>query len=346
MSQRAVSIEDIARVAGVSHSTVSRALRNSPIISLEMRERIQQLAREMKYVPNGIAQSLQKQRTNTIGLVVTTVADPFFGEVVRGVEEVAQAAQMSVLLNASHNDPDREIAAIETFQHRRVDGIIVADSRLSANYKMQSRQIEVPTILINSQAEEPTETLNFVTIEDRLGAQLAVEHLIQLGHRAIGYLGVGNRPRTNHLRLEGYRAVMQAASLTCPAEWVVVAGAGNLRHEDDALVGQQLLPRLLKAGVTAVFCHNDMLAVGALMACRELGLQVPGDLSLVGFDDIALAKYVTPPLTTIHQPMLELGRSAMQMLLDLLDHKEVSNKVLQPFLVARESSSIPPPEKG
>jgi LacI family transcriptional regulator len=102
-----------------------------------------------------------------------------------------------------------------------------------------------------------------------------------------------------------------------------------------------LLPRLLAAGVTAVFCHNDMLAVGALLACRELGLDVPRDLSLVGFDDIALAKYVTPPLTTLHQPMLELGRSAMQMLLDLIDHKEVKNKVLKPFLVQRQSSAAP-----
>jgi LacI family transcriptional regulator len=341
VSQRAVSIEDIARVAGVSHSTVSRALRNSPIISLEMRERIQQLARDMKYVPNGIAQSLQMQRTNTIGLVVTSIADPFFGEVVRGVEEVAQTAEFSVLLNASHNDPDREITAIETFQHRRVDGIIVADSRLSASYKKHSRLIEVPTILINSQAEGPDANLHFVTTEDRLGTQLAVEHLIQLGHRAIGYLGVGNRPRSNQLRLESYRATLQAAGLACRDEWVVVAGAENLRHEDDAKVGQELLPRLLAAGVTAVFCHNDMLAVGALLACRELGLDVPRDLSLVGFDDIALAKYVTPPLTTLHQPMLELGRSAMQMLLDLIDHKEVKNKVLKPFLVQRQSSAAP-----
>jgi LacI family transcriptional regulator/LacI family repressor for deo operon, udp, cdd, tsx, nupC, and nupG len=317
-------------------------LRNSPIISLEMRERIQQLAHDMKYVPNGIAQSLQMQRTNTIGLVVTSVADPFFGEVVRGVEEVAQTAGLSVLLTTSHNDPDREISAVDTFQRRRVDGIIVADSRLSADYKQQARHIEVPTVLINSQAEGSDPALHFVEIADRLGAQLAVEHLIQLGHQAIGYLGVGNRPRSNQLRLEGYRATLQAAGLACRDEWVVVSGAENLRHEDDTKAGQELLPRLLAAGVTAVFCHNDMLAVGALMACRDLGLRVPGDLSLVGFDDIALAKYVTPPLTTLHQPMLELGRSAMQTLLDLIDHKVVKNKVLKPFLVKRESSATPP----
>ncbi len=341
MSDRVVSIEDIAKIAGVSHSTVSRALRNSPLISLVTRQRIQELAREMNYIPNAIAQSLQMQRSNSIGLVVTSVADPFFGEVVRGVEEEAQKANLSVLLTASHNDPARELAAIDTFHHRRVDGIIIADSRLSNIPREQAANMRIPTILINSQAEEQNEAFNLVTTEDSLGAQLAVEHLIDLGHRRIGYLGVGNRPRSNSLRLLGYRTALKTAGITPQENWVVMAGAGNERHEDDANVGQELLPSLLTAGVTAIFCHNDMLAVGALVACRNLGVKVPDDLSLVGFDDIALGKFVTPPLTTMHQPMFELGQNAMHMLLDLLEHRKVENKLLKPHLVIRETSAIP-----
>src|SRR5256884_6154314 len=135
MRRQEVSIEDIARVAGVSHSTVSRALRDSSLISFEVRERIQKLAREMGYTPNAIAQSLQTRQTSTIGLVVTSIADPFWGDVMKGVEEVARASGFSVILSASHNDPDQEMAIIETFHRRRVDGIIIAASRITGNYK-------------------------------------------------------------------------------------------------------------------------------------------------------------------------------------------------------------------
>ncbi len=133
MRRQEVSIEDIARAADVSHSTVSRALRNSSLISVEVRERIQKLAREMGYTPNAIAQSLQTQQSMTIGLVVTSIADPFWGDVMKGVEEVARAAGFGVFLSASHNDPDQEIAIIKTFHRRRVDGILVAASRITSN---------------------------------------------------------------------------------------------------------------------------------------------------------------------------------------------------------------------
>src|SRR6266567_4320314 len=208
MRRQEVSIEDIARVAGVSHSTVSRALRDSSLISFEVRERIQKLAREMGYIPNAIAQSLQTRQTSTIGLVVTSIADPFWGDVMKGVEEVARASGFSVLLSASHNDPDQELAIIGTFHRRRVDGILIAGSRLPSDHKKRLHFIQVPTVLINSQADSQDELLHWASIDDRKGAQLAVEHLLQLGHRSIGYLGFGNRPRSNRQRLEGYRSTL------------------------------------------------------------------------------------------------------------------------------------------
>jgi len=153
LRRQEISIEDIARAAGVSHSTVSRALRDNPLISADVRERIQQLAHEMGYTPNAIAQSLQRRRTSTIGLVVTSIADPFWGDVMKGVEEVARAAGFSVILSASHNDPDQEMTIIETFHRRRVDGVLVAASRITSNYRERLNRIRVPTVLINSQAE-------------------------------------------------------------------------------------------------------------------------------------------------------------------------------------------------
>ncbi len=338
MSKRKISIEDIARRAGVSHSTVSRALRDNPLISSQVREEIKQIAREMNYVPNAIAQSLQNQRTNTIGVVVTSIADPFFAEVVEGIEQIAKSAGLNVLLSTSHRDVEQEIAAIDNFHRRRVDGILVADSRISKQHRKQVAQIAVPTVVINSQIEDQPEMFYSIAIDDRLGAQLAVEHLVTLGHTAIGYLGVGDRSLSNQQRLEGYRMVLREAGIRQMTNWVAMNDQDHVRA-NDVTTGQKMLPQLVTAGVTGIFCYNDMVAVGALLACHELGISVPQDLSLVGFDGIALGCYVTPPLTTVSQPMLDLGRCAMQILLDLLAEKTVENRVLSPCLVKRGSSA-------
>ncbi|MBC1222943.1 LacI family DNA-binding transcriptional regulator [Nostoc sp. UCD121] len=339
MNKRRISIEDIARRAGVSHSTVSRALRDNALISPKVREEIKQLAQEMNYVPNAIAQSLQNKRTNTIGVVVTSIADPFFAEVVDGIEQIARPAGLSVLLSASHRDLEQEMAAIDTFHRRRVDGILVADSRISKQHTKQLTQIAVPTVLINSQTEDQSEIFHSVAIDDRLGAKLATEHLISLGHTAIGYLGVSDRSKSNQQRLEGYQMALAEAGLPQNPDWVAISDEYDARISDVA-TGQNMLSKLLTAEVTGIFCYNDMVAVGALLTCQELGILVPRNLSLVGFDGIALGSYVTPPLTTVSQPMLEIGGYAMQMLLDLLEEKTVENRVLSPFLVERGSSAL------
>jgi LacI family transcriptional regulator/LacI family repressor for deo operon, udp, cdd, tsx, nupC, and nupG len=338
MNRRTVTIADIARAAGVSHPTVSRALRDNRLISADVREQIQQLAREMGYIPNGVAQSLQTRRTNTVGLVVTSIADPFNGDVVKGVEQAARSAHISVFLSAAHNDPEQEMAVIETFHRRRVDGVLVASSRIGSSHAAQLARINVPTVLINSQAATPQALLHSVAVDDHAGARLAVDHLLGLGHRAIGYLGSDSRPRSNARRLEAYRAALAAAGVRPRRQWAAVAAADEARQEDDVAAGRALLPGLLRAGVTAVFCYNDSIAIGALMACRESGVLVPEQLSVVGFDDIAAARYMLPPLTTVCQPKPELGELAMRMLLDLLDERPVRDHVLTPSLVVRGST--------
>src|SRR4051794_23250435 len=165
----------------------------------------------MGYTPNALAQSLQAHRSHTLGLVVTSIADPFYTDVVLGVEEVARPAHFSVFLSASHNHPDQEAAVIETFQRRRVDGILVASLRISSNYEERLSRLKVPTVLINNEAASGGQLLHWVTVDDYTGARLATDHLIRLGHRAIGYLGVDNRPRSNQQRLAGYQAALAAA---------------------------------------------------------------------------------------------------------------------------------------
>jgi DNA-binding LacI/PurR family transcriptional regulator len=336
---REVSIADIARVAGVSHTTVSRALRDSPLISTSTRERIRRLALEMGYTPNAIAQSLQTRRTNTLGLVVTSIADPFLSEVVRGVEEVARGAGFSVFLSATHNDPEQEIGVIETFHRRRVDGILVASSRITGEYKQRLDQIRVPTVLINSQAEPQYEQLHCVSVDDLAGARLAVNHLLEQGHRAIGYLGTASRPRSCRQRLQGYCEALADAGVSRREEWTAIVPAEEASPREDVICGRRALPRLLEAGVTALFCQNDMIAIGVLMACYRRGIAVPRDLSVVGFDDIEMASWVTPPLTTVRQPRIELGRLAAQVLLALLQRRAAENYVLPPTLIVRESTA-------
>jgi LacI family transcriptional regulator/LacI family repressor for deo operon, udp, cdd, tsx, nupC, and nupG len=339
LRRQEISIEDIAQAAGVSHSTVSRALHDSSLISVDVRERIQQLARQMGYTPNAIARSLQTQRTNTIGLVVTSIDDPFFGDIVKGVEEVTQDAKLSVVLSTSHNDPEREMSIIETLHQRRVDGILVAASRISRVHKDRLDRIQVPTVLINNRVESHHKLLHWVTVDDRKGAKLAVEHLLQLGHRSIGYLGVESRPRSNQQRLEGYQKALAAAGISRQDAWVAIASGSEASLEEDVAVGQSLLPRLLETGITAVFCYNDMVAIGVLCACREQGIRVPEELSVIGFDDIKMADYVTPALTTIHQAKASLGRLATEMLLDLLNARPVRNRILAPTLKLRASTT-------
>lgn len=329
-----ITIKDIARAAGVSHTTVSRALRDSPAISAETTARIQKLAQQMGYVPSAVAQSLISRRTRTIGMVVTTIADPFIVEIVEGAESVAQAAGYSLFLASSHNDPDREVTVVETFHRRRVDAIIVTSSRVGSLYSSQLDQIAIPIVLINNQEEG--EYLYSVSVNDVHGARLVVEHLYNLGHRRIGYIGTNNRPKSNRRRLTGYQTALAQLGLAPDPALVV---APDVAADIDR--AKAALDALIAAGATAVFCYNDLIAVGLLMACRQRKIKIPQDLSVVGFDDIEIASYVTPALTTVRQPRSQLGSFAMSMALNLLNGKHVQDQTLEGELIIRKSTANP-----
>ena len=341
MSYRRVSIKDIARAAGVSHSTVSRALNGNPLVSEDTRVRIKALALEMGYIPNAVARSLKAQRSGMVGLVLTSLTDPFFAEVMAGIDAVAGRAGLCMLVSASHNDPEREMAVIETFHRRRVEGIIVAASRLTDRYRDRLAQIHVPIVLINQHAERSDASFHVVALEERLGARVAVEHLLALGHRRIGYLGLGNRERSNRERLAGYRDAMRAVGVAVSPAWTLVVPEASTQTDSDVGVGREKLAGLLSAGVTALLCYNDRVAIGALRACRAQGIAVPCDLSIVGFDDLEPASWVTPSLTTVRQPRWEMGRLAMEMMLALLEGKQPDDCRIMPTLVVRESTTPP-----
>ena len=340
---RPVSIQDIAHAAGVSHTTVSRALRDSPLISTSVRLTIQQLARELGYTSNAVAQSLKGRRSNTIGLVVTSIADPFNGRVVRGVDEVASQAGVDVFLGVSDNDASRELAVIESFHRRRVDGIISTSSRLSDAQSHTLDRIGVPIVLINRQSESDRDLFRTVMVDSYSGARQAMDHLVSLGHSAIAYLGASNRPQSNRRRKQGYLDGLEAANITIRQDWVHESPEEHQSYAEDVADGQALMFDALRAGITAAFCYNDMFAIGALMTCRAFGLSVPDQLSLVGFDDVDVAQYVTPPLTTVRQPKRRLGQLAMEMLLSRMHDCPTDNHVLPVELIVRSSTAPAPP---
>ena len=331
-----VSIKDVAKAAGVSHSTVSRALAGSPLVAAATKERIQRIAREMGYSPSAIARGLVTRRTATIGLVVTTIADPFVTDVVRGIEETALDNGYSVILCDSNAEPERELACVRTLREKRVDGIIVTSSRVGNLYVPLLEQLGVPIVLINNQHEG--RYVYSVRTDDFQGGQMVGAYLASLGHRQIAYVSNPPNAHSSLQRLAGCRAALQEHGLDIPDGWIV-PGDGRTGG------GRTGLERLLRQPPhpTAVFCYNDMTAIGALQAVKAAGLRVPGDLSLVGYDDIAFAVFVDPPLTTVAQDRYLLGQRAMGLTLSLLSkQEEASDIVLTPHLVERASCARVP----
>jgi len=332
-----VSIKDIAQAAGVSHSTVSRALSDSPLVKAETKFRIQQLAREMGYIPDAIARSLVTQQTRTVGVVVTTITDPFVAEVVQGVEDAAQANDYSVILASSASEPERELAAVEMLRAKRVDSVIVTSSRVGALYLEHLERIGVPVVLVNNHNRQSGRYTFSVSVDNQHGGRLATEHLIERGHRRIGYVSGPANHSDDAERMAGYRQALDEAGIPFdPA--LVVPGDGRLDGGERAL--HKL--REMSEPPSAVFCYNDMTAIGLLSAARRAGLSLPDGLAVVGFDDIPLAAHVCPPLTTIAQPQRDMGRRAMDMALVLMAADDstppFSDIVINGKLIVRKSS--------
>jgi DNA-binding LacI/PurR family transcriptional regulator len=334
-----VSIKDIARAAGVSHSTVSRALSDSPLVSDETKARIQRLAQEMGYSPNTLARSLVTRQTYTVGVVVTTIADPFVAEVVQGIEATAHDYNYTVILCSSGAKPEREIAAVEMLRSKRVDGVIVTSSRIGALYLEHLERIGAPIVLINNHNEQSGRYTFTVTVDNRHGGYLATEHLVQLGHRRIAYVTAPADHSSDLDRMAGYRQALVAGGIE-PDAALIVPGNGRAGGGERALQALMELNEL----PSAVFCYNDMTAIGLMHAARQVGLSVPRDMAVVGFDDIPFASYFYPPLTTIAQPKVEMGRLAMKMALSLMTigeenhEEELSNVVVRGKLVVRAST--------
>jgi DNA-binding LacI/PurR family transcriptional regulator len=330
---RQPSIKDIARLAHVSHSTVSRALQNSPLVNPVTTEKIRKIAEQAGYHVSAVARGLVTRRTRTIGLVVTTAADPFTSEVFSGIEQEAHDRGYCVFLAESYADPESERKVVQTFAERRVDGIIVTSSRVGALYIPLLSEMMVPIVLVNNQ--HPGAFVHSVMIRNQEGVRAAANHLIELGHRRIAYLSDQFGYQSDAERCAGYREALEAAGIGFNPELVV---QGDGKPEGGVRTMDQVLA--LPHPPTAICCYNDMTALGAMRSICLHGLRVPEDISVVGFDDLFFASYTQPPLTTIRQPMRRMGQLAMESLFKLMsgDESEIRIKV-DAELIVRESTA-------
>ncbi len=326
------TIEDVAARSGVSTATVSRVLSGSAPARPETRDRVLAAARELDYRPSGIARALKRQETRTLGLVVTDITNPFYPQLVRAVESAAHERGYGIVLANGGDDAARELEHLDLLIERRVDGIVIVSSRMTRRHAERLQGTAVPVVLVNDTVAGSG--LPTVTTAHRRGARLATEHLIGLGHRRIGHVGAPADQAASGQRRLGVRDAMRAAGLREP---LVAIGDGGVAG------GAQAAEALIVAGITGIVAYNDLTAIGALRALRRAGIGVPEQVSVVGFDDIDLAAWTDPPLTTIRQPTDALGRWAVDHLVDLLSGAGGGGGetpvVLQPELVVRGSTA-------
>jgi LacI family transcriptional regulator len=327
-----ITMADVAREAGVSLMTVSRALNDKDGISDATRERIQAVVDRLGYRPSSIARGLVTKRTGTLGLVVPDNSNPFFSEVARGVEHAAYGEGYNVFLCNTEEDVEREKAVLELLTEKLVDGLILCSPRLGGD-ELRATLSYFPTLVLVNRVLE-SESVCALRPADEAGGRLAVEHFIQRGHTAIGMLSGPERSFSGGLRTKGFISALEAAGIVYDPGWIQACSPmvdASQRAAVDLLTQH---PEL-----TALFCFNDLVAVGAVKACEQLGRTVPGDVAIIGFDDIPLASLVTPSLTTISIPRYELGYQAGKSLLAQINGKTPKRDTILPVeLVIRASA--------
>jgi DNA-binding LacI/PurR family transcriptional regulator len=351
-----VTIKDVARLSGVSAATVTRALQGHPRVLEATRLRVEEAAQELGYRPDHIARALVTGTSRTIGLLIPTVSDPYWAEVAEGIEQRAAEEDFSVLFASAHGNPSRAEKMLDVFLGKRVDGVVVTASAGAEFTVLDGTSAPAVVVgwdppvapaeveraagasvvaLLDEEGRRAGAPIPHVAFDDVGAGRIAARHLLELGHRRIAFLG-GPATLAALLRLLGARAVLEQAGVSLES---AALGADALEDGRVAAVGLlQSEPR-----PTALVAFNDLVGVGALHAAHSLGLAVPGELSVIGFDDIALAGFVEPGLTTVRQPKREMGARAIDLLLSVMRHApSPGGDRLAGSLVLRGSTAPPP----
>lgn len=330
------TIKDVAALAGVSFTTVSHVLNNTRPVSADARARVLAAVDEIGYLPSAVARSLRKSETKIVGVLVPNVQNPFFAELVCGVEECCRQAGYSVFLCNSDNDPKNQQQYMRTLLEKRIDGLLLSSAGDSEALAGLFRHASVPSVTVDRLV--PGARADRVAVHNQQGGYEAVRHLLELGHRRIGCVSGPGEFEVAQERVAGWRRALQ--------EWGVTPQPGWLVESDFSSAGGFEAVRTLMRGhpeLTALFASNDLMALGGLRAAAELGLSVPRQLSVVGFDGIELGSYVHPGLTSVGCSIKELGREAGRALIERIDNPQAPLKevLLTPRLIRRESTAAP-----
>ena len=330
-----VTIKTIADRVGVTHGTVSRALKGDPRVKPQTAERIVALATQLGYTPSGLGRGLRTNRTGTLGIVISCITDPFYSEVIRGVHDAVLPAGYSLFVASTDTDSGSPQTIARSLWERRVDGLFMGClPQIAQPYQRLVQEENLPIVLINRPSDDyPYNVFN----DDARAVEACLDYLVAQGHRRIGFLGNLAAGGPDELRYLSYRESLRRWKLDSQDCNIFFADRGQLRSGADATASW--LNRNADCRPTVLLCYNDLLAIGAIHALSEAGLDVPAALSVVGFDDIELAGYINPPLTTFAQPKYELGHRAATLMLQLLGGQPIAAKPLPLFgqLVVRQS---------
>jgi len=334
---RYTTLKDIAKVAGVSHTTVYRALNDKPRISQATKERIVSIARELNYQPNVLAQSLVLGRTKTLGLVITTIVNPFYPELAKGIEDAARSLGYSIILCSTNFDPSLEKQYIDMLQSRGVDGIIFTSAHIHDPNITSLVEDRFPLILVNRRVYgiPLMDSVDYVVVENTKGGFLAVEHLIRMGHRRIGIISGSSDSSAAVERLEGARKAFIDYGLN-PADLLVLEG--DFLKPSGYEAAREFLS--LKNSPTAIFGVNDYMVLGAYEAILDSGLRVPENIALIGFNNITFSAMKGIELSTIGQKKYEMGAMAVHLLIDRIEGRngdKARQITLEPELIVRRS---------
>jgi LacI family transcriptional regulator len=333
----APTLRDVAQLAGVHPATASRALnlQTRPLVNTDTARKVLRAAESIGYQPNPIARSLKTARTSTVGLVIPDLTNPLFPPIVRGIEKVLAEAGYSAWIVNTDNDPAREERQVESLRSRQVEGLIIATARRTHPLLVRLHQQGVRMVLVNRRVDKLD--LPAVTADDDAGVAMAVGHLATLGHTRIAHLAGPTDTSTGVARARAFRHAIQDHGLADDPALIVEAGYWSETE------GATALRTLLERGIrfTAIVAGNDLIALGCYDVFAELGIRCPGDISVVGFNDMPFLDKMNPPLTTVRIPQYEIGGEAARLLLDTIDDPErhARSVLLPPSLVLRASTT-------